>query len=337
MVEQILHKIHLANLPHIREDQVPQGPAIPSKKGIVLIPIYQGGNSDAVKHHVASSACWSRRSWILSSDANECGVEIKLYVEDKVRESALPILRANYISDEDIIWFDGSKIEGSLKNREGYSTFGAKKCASYTDWRFQEYDFIFDVDSDVFVMSNGTQKLPVFKKFFEVAPSDALAAYSCGEAFSPVELHWCRDGFGATTPESIDAWKSRFEELAGKQMLEKYCDPNQSFLDCHGGLNVFPAKHFMTERTEDCEFLVRAARCLCSSQATFSLWHSMGNPIFDIGKTLYSFIPMVVYHQGFPPSRLAYFQERLAKGLPLLFHYAHPDIDYIWRNSIDML
>ena len=335
MTGLIPHKLHLSNLPPIRENQIPQEPNKLSQKGLVLIPIFQGTPGDHVTHHVAQSACWARRSWMLYSDAADYGIEIKLYVENKVKDDALPILEANHIPDDAIIFFDGDHMEGVLKYDTGYSTFGGKKCTSYGDYRFQEYDWIFDIDSDIFVFSYG-DTLPFFRRFFESTPPDALGAYWWSKVYDPVELHWCRGADGITTNESVEAWKKRFEALAGRFMLEKYCDPNQSFVSCHGGLTSFPAKRMMTDRKDLCEFLVESARTLVSSEATLSLWHAMGNPIFDMQSLCYH----VVYYRGFTADLLKNYRYRLEdarNGIPFLFHYSHSDIDFDFREAVGIM
>ena len=125
---------------------------------------------DDVAHHVAIAAVWARRSWMTHTDANDYGIEIKFYVEECVRDSAMPILERNFVEEQDIIWYDdGDKLEGVIPNPEGdgYMTYGTKKCASYTDYRFEDYDWIFDTDSDIFAVSARGEKYPFFQKFFE--------------------------------------------------------------------------------------------------------------------------------------------------------------------------
>ena len=171
------------------------------------------------------------------------------------------------------------------------------------------------------------------KTFFDATPDGTIGGWWWTESYDPVALYWCRSAYGNTTEASIEDWKERFETFAGREMLEKYCSPRESFMNCHGGLTSFPAKHFMTHRKADCEWLVSAARVLASSEATLSLWHSMGNPIFDMKDLCFH----IVYQPHFTAADFADFQARIAEardGKPFLFHYAQPSIDYEFREVI---
>ena len=107
------HKIHLSKLPDIDLSQIPPRPSRISKRGIVLLPLFEGHpGMDIVKNHAAISACWAWRTWRLFTDANDYGIEIKFYIEEKVRDSAMPILERNFIEEEDIIWHqNGERLE----------------------------------------------------------------------------------------------------------------------------------------------------------------------------------------------------------------------------------
>ena len=327
-------KRHLSGLPNLREDQVPQRTTKASKKGLVLLPLYRGTSQNDVAHHAAICAVWARRTWMLYSDANDLGIEVKFYVENKVRDDAMPVFEKNFVDEKrDIIYFEGEKLEGILQQRNGdYSTFGAKKFASYSDYRFQDYDWTFDVDSDIFVWSQNGQKLPFFKRFFATTPDNMIGAWWLRDVYDPVPLNWCRGPYGNSTEASIADWKERFEAFAGREMLHKYCSPHRSFINCHSGITSFPAKHFMTRRRADCEWLISAARMLACSEGALSLWHSKGNPIFDMEDVC----SHVVHHNRFSPDELRNFWERV-EDKPFLFHYANPGIDYAWRKAIGIL
>ena len=333
----ISHKNHLANLPDLTLLQIPPRPEKVSKRALVLIPIFNGESLiDNVSHHVAMSAVWARRSWMLHTDANEYGIEIKFYIEECVRDKALPILERNFVEEQDIIYFDGSQMEEALPSGDGYATFGAKKTAIYTDDRFRDYDWIFDVDSDIFAISWDDMKLWFFQKFFENCQEDTLGTFfaSKPDGGSPyataVDLGWCRGANGSTTDASIADWKRRFETIADREMLERFVSPDIFTTTYHGGLTAFPAKHFMRERREACELLVNTARVMAGTEATLAIWRAWGNEIFDMSE----FIPMVLLHSDFDIDALIEFKSLYKLRGRLLFHYSHPGIDLFWREGL---
>ena len=328
-------KSHLSNLPDIDVSQVPSRPDSISKRGLVLLPIFSGFPNnfplrDDVAHHVASCACWARRSWLVNTDANDYGIEVKFYVEERVKDSAIPILERNFVEERDIIWFDGSRLEGVLS---GVGTHGIKKCASYNDDRFQDYDWIFDVDSDVFAVSATGEKYPFFQNFFSNCHENIVGACfvsslsSNPECLTPYDIGW-----GTFEGDSVEAWKSRFEAIAGQAMLNKYFDPNLSFMTCNGSIVAFPAKHFMHNRRADCDFLVNTTRELLDLEATLSLWHSMGNPVFSIT----DHVKLAMFHAHFGPQDVDLFLRYFSEG-PFLFHYAFPGINYFWRKGMGII
>lgn len=336
---QIFHKSHLANFPDLSRSQIPPRPEKVSKRALMLIPIFNGEPFvDNVSHHVAMSAVWARRSWMLHSDANHYGVEIKFYVEECVRDKALPILEQNFVEEEDIIYFDGRQMEGALPSGDGWSTFGAKKTMIYIDDRFKDYDWIFDVDSDIFAVSWSERKVWFFEHFFESCQEDTIGTFFASKPddgrpyATAVDLGWCRGADGSTTDASIADWKRRFETIADRKMLERFMSPDIFMTTYHGGLTAFPAKHFMRERREACDFFVNTARVMAGTEATLAIWRAMGNEIFDMSE----FFPMVLLHSDFDVDALMEFKSLYKLKGRLLFHYSHPGIDLFWREGIGL-
>ena len=333
----INHKSHLANLPDLTQSQIPPRPEKVSKRGLVLIPIFNGESLiDNVSHHVAMSAVWARRTWMLHTDANDYGIEIKFYIEECVRDRALPILERNFVEEKDIIYFDGSQMEGALPSGDGYATFGAKKTTIYTNDRFRDYDWIFDVDSDIFAVSWDDKKLWFFEKFFENCRENILGTFFASKPdggppyATAVDLGWCRGANGSTTDASIADWKRRFETIADREMLDRFMNPHEYTTTYHGGLTAFPAKYFMRERREACEFLVNTARVMAGTEATLAIWRAKGNAIFDMSE----FIPMVLLHSDFDIDALMEFKSLYKLKGRLLFHYSHPGVDLFWREGL---
>lgn len=334
--EHMSHKAHLSRLPNLSAEQQPPEIQNPSKRGILLVPLFHGqAGLDYIKHHVALSAVWCRKSWLENSDAHDYGIEVKFYVEEKVKDSALPILYQNRVPEDSIIYFDGSFLEGALPYAGEFSTFGTKKMASWSDKRFKDYDWIFDIDSDTFAMSSSNRKLPFFTNFFVHNRLNSISTYCLDEKpdappFKTAADLLCRDGKGDTTAESIKDWEERFEALAGPDMLEKYVSPDHYFMCVYTMLTAFPAKHFNQHQGADIDFLMEAARCLCNSEAAISLWHSLGNNVFNIEPI----VRYVIVHEHFKEEDIELFAKYYRGGKPFLLHYAHPGIDHWWREGI---
>ena len=333
-MQTIPNKAHLAQLPDLSPSQIPPRLGNESTRGIVLFPIFFGfpndlPDRDDISHHVMRSAIWARRTWLMNTDALDYGIAVKFYIENCTRESAMPILEENFVAEEDIIWFDGSKLEGTITSGR---THGIKKCASYNDDRFRDYDWIFDVDSDIFVISRGGEKYPFFRNFFNNCPDNTVSACFVRspiyepEGLTPDDMGWTF--FKEDTP---DAWKQRFEAIAGRDITEQYFDPNAWILTCNGGIVAFPAKHFMRERRPDCDFFVNTTRELLDLEATLSLWHTLGNPINNIT----NYIKIVIYHMQAEKIDIHRFLNAFKKG-SFLLHYSFPaeEINPIWKRGI---
>lgn len=333
-MQVIPDKIHLAQLPDMDVSQIPPRLEDSSTRGLVLLPIFLGfpnflPDRDDAAHHVTRSAIWARRSWLMNTDALDYGIAVKFYVEEHVRDSAAPIFEKNFVDEADILWFDGSQLEGTLGSG---MTHGIKKCSSYNDDRFRDYDWIFDVDSDVFVISPDGEKYPFFRNFFNNCPENTVGACYVrspiyqSECLTPDDMGWSL--FEEDTP---DAWKGRFEAIAGRDMLEKYFDPKVWIMTCNGSIIAFPAKHFMRERRTDCDFFVDTTRELLDLEATLSLWHSLGNPLYNIT----NYAKVIMYHAQAGQNDRDLFQHSFAEG-PFLFHYSFSGegINHLWKRGI---
>ena len=321
-------KRHLHNLPEMEEHQVPKIEMQPSKKGLVLLPIFEGrSDKNDTAHHVVMSAIWARRSWMLYTDVVDHGIEVKYYVEDRVFDVARDIFSRNFVDREDVLIFNGQKLEGVCPDgKGGYITEGIKKAASYNDYRFKDYDWIFDVDSDIFVMSPNREKLPFFRLFFDTCKDTKIGA--CWPNF--------RDTPPYPTPESIgwaskiEDWRERFESLSSSEMADMFFDPARNFLVCNGGIVALPAKHLMNNDRETCEFLVKACRELLDVEAALSLYASFGHEIFDVLENVQ--ICLMHIHRG--GESLTDFERLFVGGDPFLFHYSTCYIGYYFQKGI---
>lgn len=328
-------KAHLSTLPLIPQKLIPLMPKS-SKRGVILIPVFFGGRRSDNFEQIASAACWAWRSWIVNSDVAEFGIEVRLYIEVCIKDVVMPVIESNNIPPEAITYFDGSHIEGTFSAPDGTPrTWGTKKMASYSDERFKDYDYIFDADGDLFIMSLYGGKLPFFQRFFEKVQPGVLCTYGNTEReyeppfTSAKDRNWARNASNKTTPESIKAYEKRLEELAGKEVLEIMMSDQKWMATFHNGLTAYPAKEFMNNRPGDVEFLTKAARLMVHDEAVFTLWHSMGNPIFN----LYEVAHMARIYLGEIQTMIKFY-EKCETGKPFMFHNCNDNIGVIWKQGI---
>ncbi len=247
-------KAHLCRLPIFEMDEIPPRVENPSKKGLVIIPLFGHitGATDYVEFCGLISALWARRSWLLNSDAMDYGVEVKLYMENHFRENAeiMSILDTSGVTDADILWFDGSSVEGAVPVSDKAGTYlarSAKVCTVYTNRELEDYDWIFMADSDLFVIKSGENRLPFFSDFFkQKLPYNLMSFYVNDKP--PAPPYQTEQVLPRVQLSSVEEWKSDFEALLGSDMLDRYCNPDRWFMIPHSSLHAFPAKHFMRER-----------------------------------------------------------------------------------------
>ena len=339
-------KAHLCRLPNFEPDEIPPRVENPSKKGLVAIPIFGSvtNSTSGAEFCGLISALWARRSWLLNTDAMDYGIEVKLYMEDHFQqnEDIMSILDQNGVRTEDIIWFDGSLVEGAIpvsdKSRPGkgaFFSFKAKKCCIYTDRQLEAYEWVFQPDSDCFVVKSGETRLPFFSDFFKKdLPYNLMSFYVNLKPENPP--YDTVDNLRRVQFSSVEEWKSDFEALLGSDMLDRYCNPNRWYMVPHTSLFAFPARHFMSERWEDCEFLIKVARIMLNDEQTLSVWHSLGNEIGDLSRTLDN-CPMHLVVEPNVGHTVDEVHRLFDAGIPYIVHFGAITLETIWRKGIGAL
>lgn len=148
---------------------IPMLPSRPrsEKKIIVLIPIFHKGNLEAATSF-CKSAAWTLYTFLSNTDADVYGVDCQLYIEKTAMPACLPILEENRIAETDVKIFQ-------WPHTDWYGL--SQKLFSFYDDRLLEYDYVFEVDADCYVIpSIEGQKLPIFKNIIE---SDMNIALNC--------------------------------------------------------------------------------------------------------------------------------------------------------------
>lgn len=331
-------KSHFSLLRNLDEWNRPNQVENPRKHGLVLIPLYDGYYLlDEVLNGLGIAGIWARKTWLELSDAREHGIEVKFYVENRVAPTMIKIFQENGICGDDIIWFDADHIEGALERDGQHSTFGAKKLAICTDNRFADYDWVFIVDADLFVMSRNKGTLPFFCEFFKLMwgkpyrPAFWYARMLSNQpGHSPETFGYYRGIDGNTTPESMADFEERVMMLTGSGDVVDRFKSDDHFLTCSGCITAFPAKHFQSERQHDCQFFVAAAREVTSGELPFVIWSMMTNEkLYDL--TALPF-PLLSVGLGMPPE---WYQELLdVKDKPFMMHYASSPVDKFWLEGM---
>ena len=319
-------KRHLRNLPDLEPNQVMDGTVREPGKYLMLLPMFEGQRDKAyIADHVALSAIWARYSWLRYSDALEYNVEIKFYVEERVKDQAIPVLDRNFVDPSDVIFFNADKLEGVWPHvGGGWITGGMKKAASYNDYRFKNYEWVFDMDSDIFVLSQNREKLPFFRTFFERCVADTIGV--CWPNFRSAPIATPRTEGWLRIPD----WRERLERLSSPEIVDLFFDENRNFLICNGGIVAMPARYMMNDRREVCEFLTTACRELLDVEAAMSLYAALGNPLFDVFQDQ----PICLLHTDKGIEGLREFQELQEKGEPFLLHYSTSWLDYFFQKGI---
>ena len=238
-------KAHLYRLPNVNKP-IPSYPG-ESKDGVVIFPMFLTDPKDtSIEHHIVRSACWARRSWILFSDAISLDIGFKFYVEMKVRERVIPILKENDIDvKKDVLYFDGSLFEQNEPVHLG------KKLAFVYDDQFSDYTWVWQMDSDNFLASPSREKFPFFEKELNsplelrVAETNQLFPYQSIE-----DLHWWWRIIKTESPttkkdEKILEWIRRAKLVADGDIVDKYSQKGGVRIAVAGVIYAIPSKEFL--------------------------------------------------------------------------------------------
>lgn len=149
--------------------QIPNLPCrqTPSKRFLVLIPVFKG-HGEAKSY--ASSALYTLYSFLTNTDALHEGVDVKLYVDESVKEQVFPVLEANGVDPE----------ANTMLYKWGFNHIGlSQKLYPFLDDRLLDAEVVFIFDADVYVMRSETgEPLNLFEKILGVEEKSALSVVS---------------------------------------------------------------------------------------------------------------------------------------------------------------
>lgn len=315
-------KSHLWGLPTLNKE-TPNYPG-ESKRGLVIFPIFLTRPGDtSIEHHIVKSAAWARRSWIIFSDAEALDIGMKFYVELQVKDRVLSLLRENGMNTErDVLYFDGRDMEGEPQTHLG------KKLSMFSDNQFKDYDWVWQMDVDMFLASPTRKKYPFFERVIEHEKEiGASEVWELKKGIVLQDMHWWNYLLDANDETKTQEWLRRAAMLIDPKEVDKYLEPFTGRMSIGGGIYAFPAKTFLANRESDCEWIVRAGKIMQDDESVFSLWCAKGEKLFDIANYL---------QIEFDP-RAEWVAKRYHHTDHFLNHVGRMDYEYLWRKSFDSL
>ena len=324
-------KAHLGRLPNLTEET----PRVenPSTRLLVLLPLFQSGARNTfITDGGAIGAIWSRHTWLKHTDAVDYGIEIKFYIDDKIKDVCLPIFEDNGIDMADLLFFDSDPIE---RADLGGNHPPSKKLAAFADDRFKDYDWIILMDIDIFAMAFNEKRTPFFEKFFSGCVEGQLGNMCAMAAGLGVPENWTAKLMDFDNPwETLqEHWRSQAEKIVSKEDVSVFWNPHEPSMICGGVIHAYPAKAMM--QTEKAEWFINAARIMQDDEAVVALWWAKGEPVWDIRERL-NFNEVMI-----GPTIVARdyedFKAFVESDTPFIFHYSMNPVDLEFRRGIRAL
>lgn len=326
------HKHHLWRLPSIPKDRWIDSPRHVNKMCLAVFPLFIASSADDVslEHHLVRAACWGRRSWLKFSDALGFGTQIGFYVEESAIERVEPLLEECGVDvDRDVFLFDGSPFEGVPRTHLG------KKLSVFCDDQFSEYEWVVQLDCDMWLGSPSGKHYPFFSYIASHAPSDGIGALTAtsDECVAPPypnieDQHywWKLLGDDASDTEKVKEWESRARSVAGS-VVDAFIFDHIPLLEVHGGIYAFSPR-YLAERPKEQLWIKTAGRVLQDDEAVFVLWGLMERPLFSIVEE--TGLPLAVHARDIISAR--------EKADRVYFsHLGDLDEEWYWRADADAL
>ncbi len=249
------------NLPDLAEP--PQSENIRNTKHIALIPLF----SDAYKpieniDAFMRAAIYSRWTCLQHTDAIEQGVEVKLYVEDLLRDRLEDVMLDNYIDpDKHVLWFNAPPLE---KTEHGIHGYLGKQMYPYWDKRVAHYDRITVWDADLFFLPAAKT---LFERFHKLPESQIGYIIAHKIPWEHLKIHWDLHFIADTKLGGVT--RKRLLEMAG---VPKFQGDVVFPLGCFW---TYPAKYFHTHHPEVVKWISVYGPYFGNDQITATCWSYM--------------------------------------------------------------
>ena len=301
----------------------------------VIIPIFWVIEGDIrLESHVAKSAAWALRSWREFTDAEEHGIDCKLYIERRCYDIVRPILDENNVQESDIIISD---LEMS---------FSLGKCITgYYDHQFDKYNYLVIADSDVFIIPyNDDRKLRFFETLLKDKQRYGIGVnsnyYVDGTIKTGLGKYWWINALGAdynifrqdqsdissVYDNMFDEWIKRVAKISNPEIASTYMDNDKPYIYSHCPIRIFHMPTMSEYAVR--EWFTNAINTLSDDEAVISLWRALSeNPIGDPkSHNVYQMdsIGLPIHH----PFDLFDSTEN-----PMIYH-ATDALDWMWQTRI---
>ena len=292
---------------------------------IVILPLFQPKpDLPFLTEFLVKSACHVRASWIAHTDAIDCGVPFKFYVEESQKDFLVPIFERNFVDvDRDVLYFVCPDEEPPPCNDMNH---WRKKLCFLLDDRFSNYEWTLVCDCDLFVSRGANwngQKMQIFDRLLKHELNYGLLRYSQPSPDNIINWVESLD----LSDNSLENKKSKFfdvvKSLVDVDLFQRVVDPSGlPTVAC--SLHVFPSRYFMSDRYSDCRWLYDAAQHLDNDEAVMSIWSLRDGCLWDFCD---AFNVKCVYANQF---------ESFNKYEIYLSHVGQQSEEYYWRKSISL-
>lgn len=267
-----MSKSHLFELSAL---EAPSDHKVQSDKYLVIFPLFldkRKPNVGLMKAYT-TSACHARESWVKYTDSHD--IAMKFYVERDATDTVVPLLEYNGYDEGDILYFTPSDSDRSVM---------VKKCNFWNDPQLAGFEWVVQVDADMFIGSRQNTRLDFFGKLKTSQPEIGVLRTKIDSDFSRLgRLHYrgrnIVDQINAS-PEDAREWALRelenIEELAGTAAYRRYIQDYPMIVDVKCAVTTYPARHFHTNRNGDVGWLRSASSLLQDDEKVLILWHVLG-------------------------------------------------------------
>lgn len=254
-------------------------------KILFLYPAFQTApGDDTVAHHTIQSAIWSKHSLIENTDCVHYGVDVKYYIEEKVGYLVDPVLEANGVTEDEVLWFDGSRYDESYP--EGKVRFSlSKTCAAFVDERFRDYEWVVIFDNDIFFVVNTPNTCIPF--FDVLSKREKIMGWGTDNGINNFDKHQIYRlgekiaGHNESFEDCKAALIERISKYIGHEETIKWLDGGE-YTVISGGIILFPSKVFWNEEDEKRRLLDDMILTLLDDEMLAYLWIKMGFDWFSL-------------------------------------------------------
>ena len=227
-----------------------------SKEAIVLFPLFQNQRADAevldrtLEHHAVRSACWAHAVMGALHRCFRIGYSFEVLRGD-IRVGS----GGAYSCRERVLW-SGYRLCLRAHRYEppvGVNPHCGKKLAIFGDEELADYEWVLQVDSDLFVASPKGMSYPFFEELFGREQEIGSLRINYEECSLEEDLRWHE--FAGI---SAEAWYALVSEYATPRVSSLYRTKQPAVASIHGAMTLFPAKRFFADRQSELRWILES-------------------------------------------------------------------------------